>query len=72
MPILDGGDAADFVSRLHDRLVLAGWGSTFVSEAGSVQVRSLIDTSASGVGERLWFEADAIVGGWARTRGRCA
>ena len=57
----DGDDTADFVSRLHNRLVLERWGYAFVSEAGSVQVRSLLDTSASGSGERLWFEADAIL-----------
>jgi hypothetical protein len=58
----DCADAADFVSRLHDRLVLEGWGYAFVSDAGSVQVRSLIDTSASGSAERLWFEANAVLG----------
>jgi hypothetical protein len=63
VPIQDGGDAPDFIGRLHDHLVLSGWGYPFVSEAGSIQVRSLVDTAASGVGERLWFEADAILAG---------
>ncbi len=62
IPTVDGGDAKAFVGRLHDRLVLAGWGFPFVSEAGSVQVRSLVDTAASGMGERLWFEASAVLG----------
>jgi Family of unknown function (DUF5906) len=61
VPITDGGDAADFVGRLHDRLVLAGWGYAFVTEAGAVQIRSLVDTAASGSGERLWFEGNAIL-----------
>ena len=61
VPITDGGDAADFVGRLHDRLVLEGWGYSFVTEAGVVLIRSLVDTIASGSGERLWFEADAIL-----------
>src|ERR1019366_4217339 len=38
LPIMDGGDAQGFIERLHDRLVLAGWGFPFVSEAGSVQI----------------------------------
>jgi hypothetical protein len=63
VPISDGGDALDFVGRLHDRLVLAGWGYAFVSQAGSVQVRSPVDTAASGCGERLWFEGSAILPG---------
>ena len=62
VPILDGGDAADFVSRLHGRLVLEGYGYAFVSDAGAVQIRSLVDAAASGVGERLWFEANAVLG----------
>ena len=59
IPVQDGADAQRFIGLLHDRLVLAGWGFTFVSEAGGIFVRSLIDTAASGVGERLWFEASA-------------
>lgn len=62
VPVADGGDARDFVARLHDQLVLAGWGWAHVSEAGGVSVRSLIDTAASGIGERLWFEAPAKLG----------
>jgi hypothetical protein len=59
--IQDGGDAADFIDRLHNRLMLEGWGYAYVSEAGSILLRSLVDTSASGSGERLWFESDAIL-----------
>jgi Family of unknown function (DUF5906) len=62
IPIVDGEDAQDFIARLHNHLVLAGWGFPFVSDAGSISIRSLIDTAASGVGERLWFEAPAILG----------
>jgi hypothetical protein len=62
IPIADGARAADFVARLHERLTLAGWGFPFVTESGCVSVRSLIDLAASGVGERLWFEAPAILG----------
>jgi hypothetical protein len=59
--IHDGSDAKGFIERLHNRLLLAGWGFPFVSESGAVQVRSLLDTAASGVGERLWFEASAML-----------
>lgn len=62
LAVEDGGDAKDFVARLHDRLILDGWGFPFVSEAGSISIRSLIDTAASGIGERLWFEAPAVLG----------
>jgi hypothetical protein len=59
--IQDGGDAADFIDRLHNRLMLEGWGYAYVSEAGSILLRSLVDTSASGSGEWLWFEANALL-----------
>jgi Family of unknown function (DUF5906) len=61
IPISDGGDAKDFVKRLHHRLLLAGWGYPYVSRSGAIFIRSLLDTAASG-GERLWFEAPAILG----------
>jgi hypothetical protein len=63
VPILDGGDAAGFVDRLNSLLLLDGWGWPFVSKIGHVEVRSLLDTAASGRSERLWFEADAVLSG---------
>ena len=58
----DGADLPAFVKRLHQHLVLNGLGWVFVSKAGHSDVRSLIDTDASGDPERLAFEADAILG----------
>lgn len=58
---LDAGDAAAFATRLHRRLVLAGFGFAHVTAAGVIDVRSLIDVAASKGPERLWFEADAIL-----------
>ena len=59
--VLDGGDSTNFVDLLHYRLILSGWGYPFVTDAGSIQIRSLVDTAASGIGERLWFEASAVL-----------
>jgi hypothetical protein len=59
--IRNGGDAHSFASRLHDQLMLAGFGFPFVTESGSILMRSLVDTSASGHGNRLWFEASAVL-----------
>jgi hypothetical protein len=47
--------------RLHDQLVLARLGFAFISESGSVRVRSLIDTSVFSP-ERLDFISGAICG----------
>jgi hypothetical protein len=59
--IKDGADAAAFTERLHARLVSDGWGWAYITSAGTVLIRSLVDTAASGHGERLWFEADAFL-----------
>lgn len=52
----DGREIARAVTALHERLILAGWGYGFVFESGYIDVRSLIDRSASIASERLWFE----------------
>ncbi len=57
----DGSDARRVVKAIHGRLVLAGFGWPFITRAGTVQVRSIVDTVASGNGSRLWYEADAIL-----------
>jgi hypothetical protein len=57
--VADGSDSLGFVRRLHERLVLAGWGFVFVTKAGQPRVRSPIDVDASGDPERIVFEADA-------------
>ncbi len=51
-----GEDVARAVRALHRRLVLAGWGYGFVSEAGTVLIRSLVDVDAASDLSRLWFE----------------
>ena len=61
-PIVDGGDAAGFVARLNALCIIGGWGYAHVSKNGSVSIRSLLDTAASGVPERLWFEGNAVLG----------
>ena len=61
-PIVDGGDAAGFVARLNALCIIGGWGYAHVSKNGSVSIRSLLDTAASGVPERLWFESNAELG----------
>ncbi|WP_294644289.1 hypothetical protein [uncultured Aureimonas sp.] len=52
----DGREIARAVTALHERLILEGWGYGFVFESGHIDVRSLIDRSASVATERLWFE----------------
>ncbi|QOG06402.1 DUF3987 domain-containing protein [Aureimonas sp. OT7] len=52
----EGHEIARAVTALHERLVLAGWGWPFVTQSGTVEIRSLIDRSASVAAERLWFE----------------
>lgn len=59
--VLDGSDARRVVKAIHGRLVLAGFGWPFISQAGTMQVRSIVDTVASGNGSRLWYEANAIL-----------
>ncbi|UCI08676.1 primase-helicase family protein [Mesorhizobium sp. B1-1-8] len=48
-----------FADRLHERLVLAGWGYGFITRAGTILVRSLIDKGASQSLSRIWYESDA-------------
>ncbi len=55
-----GDNGASFAQRLHERLVLAGYGFGFVAKTGHVFIRSLIDTSATSDYSRFWYEADAI------------
>jgi Virulence-associated protein E len=57
----DGGDIKDFIRRIHERLILAGWGWVFVTKAGKALTRSLVDASASGDPERLVYEADGVL-----------
>ncbi len=57
----DGADIEDFIERLDAKLVLAGFGWTFVSDAGTPEVRSLIDVRASGRPSRLVFEGSALL-----------
>ncbi|RLK07417.1 AAA family ATPase [Ruegeria conchae] len=56
----DGSDVTDFAQRLHDRLVLSGWGWGEVSKSGRVMTRTLIDRSATSP-FRVVYEADAIL-----------
>ncbi|UAB91538.1 AAA family ATPase (plasmid) [Ruegeria sp. SCSIO 43209] len=56
----DGSDVSDFAQRLHDRLVLSGWGWGEVSKSGRVMTRTLIDRSATSP-FRVVYEADAIL-----------
>ncbi|WP_197027184.1 AAA family ATPase [Methylopila sp. 73B] len=58
----DGADAGRFIDALCARLVLAGYGFAFVSQAGHVEVRTLVDRAATGELSRLWFEGAAILG----------
>jgi archaellum biogenesis ATPase FlaH/uncharacterized protein YoaH (UPF0181 family) len=58
--VSDGADTKGFAQRLHDRLLLAGWGWGEVSKSGRVLTRTLIDKAATEPG-RLVFEADAVL-----------
>jgi hypothetical protein len=60
IPVLDAADIPRFLSDLHDRLWLAGFGWGIVSAAGSFLERSLIDKSV-GSPERLIFEGPPII-----------
>jgi hypothetical protein len=60
VPVLDASDISRFLSDLHDRLWLAGFGWGIVSAAGSFLERALIDKSV-GSPERLAFEGPAIL-----------
>lgn len=48
-----------FAARLHDHLVLAGFGFGVVNAAGRVITKTLIDRSASQDYSRYWYEANA-------------
>lgn len=54
----DGRDVHSFAKRLHGRLLLEGWGWFYLTAAGSVRSRSLIDPAASSP-DRIVYEADA-------------
>lgn len=59
--ITDGADAADFAKRLHERLVLAGYGFGKILKTGAVKIYSLIDVAATESYSRFWYESDAIL-----------
>ncbi|MER9623320.1 DUF5906 domain-containing protein [Mesorhizobium sp. M0222] len=50
-----------FADRLHDRLVLEGWGYGLVTKSGAILVRSLIDRGATQSLSRIWYEAEAVL-----------
>jgi hypothetical protein len=60
-PVKSGADVAGFAQRLHERLILKGYGYAFISKTGDIFVRSLIDVVATSDYSRLWYEADAIL-----------
>jgi hypothetical protein len=56
----DGNDIERFLTTLHERCWLAGFGWFMISKAGTLLERSIIDRSV-GRGERLVFEASPIL-----------
>ena len=60
VPVLDASDIPRFLSDLHERCWLAGFGWGMVSAAGSFLERAIIDKSV-GSPERLIFEGAPIV-----------
>ena len=58
--VADGGDIPRFLTDLHDRLWLAGYGWGIASAAGSFLERSLVD-KACGSPESLIFEGQPII-----------
>lgn len=48
-----------FAARLHDHLVLAGFGFGVVNAAGIVLIKTLVDRSAGQDYSRYWYEASA-------------
>jgi uncharacterized protein (DUF927 family) len=58
--IHDGADTKRFLTTLHERSWLAGYGFGMVSKSGAFHARSLIDVMVSAP-ERLIFEAPPIV-----------
>ncbi|OJV04909.1 MAG: hypothetical protein BGO20_17315 [Bosea sp. 67-29] len=59
--VADGLDASDFATRLHQRLILKGYGFGIIRKTGHVDICSLIDEGASAP-ERIVYEADADLG----------
>lgn len=57
----DSAAVEAFLRLLHERLVLAGWGWVFVTQAGTAEVRSIIDLAASGKAERVWFSGPPLL-----------
>jgi hypothetical protein len=60
IPVLDVADSPRFLSDLHDRLWLKGFGWGMVSAAGSFLERALVDR-AVGSPERLIFEGPPVI-----------
>jgi RecA-family ATPase len=60
VPILDGADAERFLTTLHQRCWLAGYGWIMISEAGTMLERSIVDRFVH-ASERLIFEAPPIL-----------
>ena len=58
--VKDGRDTKRFLKALHDRCWLAGFGWYYISKAGSLLERSIVDTSVY-ASERLVFEGPPIV-----------
>lgn len=58
----DGSKIEQFVSTLADRLMLAGFLWIRIAETGAMLPRTLFDVEASRGGERLFYEADAVLG----------
>jgi len=56
-----GADVGSFATRLRQRLLLAGWGYGFITAAGTILVRTLIDEIATEDASRLWYEADPVL-----------
>jgi hypothetical protein len=60
IPVEDGADIERFLTTLHERCWLAGFGWFMISKAGTLLERSIIDRSV-GQGERLVFEAPPVL-----------
>lgn len=59
--VQDGRDISRFIDVLHQRLIIAGFGYGFISRAGLVLPRSIVDVAASSDSSRLWFEGPPIL-----------
>jgi hypothetical protein len=72
VPVDDARDIPEIGRRLHERLILAGWGWPFISKAGTIPsaLRSLIDASVWQP-ERLDYAGGASLGpGLVQDRGK--